>query len=100
MSEGQSLGHARCGEVPGTVPGTWLERPSGIELFDLPAVATPAVEEANVQTVLAVLPELDRVRDETVAAPRLRPLDLVPLELVLQLADSPLEVLPRRERLA
>ena len=63
-----------------------------VELLDLPAVAAAAVDEANVQTVLAVLPELDRLGHEPVAAPGLRPLDLSPFVLGLQLADTRLEL--------
>ena len=42
-----------------------------LELFDLPAARRAAVHEADVQAVLAVLPELDRRRDQAVAAPEL-----------------------------
>src|SRR5688572_22020564 len=45
-------------------------RPLGSQPLDLPAPArAPPVEDAIVQPVLAVLPELDRVGREAVAAP-------------------------------
>src|SRR4051812_33410582 len=52
------------------------------------------------EPVLAVLPELERLRRQAVAAPGLRPLDLLAVELRGQLAHPRLELVARPDRLA
>src|SRR5437773_8660198 len=65
----------------------------GLQLDDLPAVAASPVDEADVQPVRTVLPELDLVRHEAVCAPERRPLHLPSLELPLELPHALLELL-------
>src|SRR6476620_3617808 len=67
--------------------------PSRLEPDDLPLLADGAKEVPVVEPVVAMLPELERVRDEPVAAPRARPRRLLRLR-----RDGGFERRPRLDR--
>jgi hypothetical protein len=65
-----------------------------LETLDPPAVATgaPRVPQPIMQTVVAVLPELDVVRDDAVATPSRRPRDVAVTEARLELDNACLQL--------
>src|SRR5262245_11244012 len=64
----------------------------GREALDPPAVAVAHVAQPVVQSVVAVLPELVRLRAQAVAAPVLGPRDVAPFELARELGDGHVEL--------
>src|SRR5512134_3013026 len=63
------------------------------QALDPPAMAVAGVAEAIVHAVVAALPELDRLGLEEVAAPVLRPGDILAVELAHQLGEALFQLL-------
>ena len=80
-------------------PPRGLSRPLRAEPLPAPGGAVELVANAVVQAVRPALPELDRRRDDAVAAPERRQRQLVLAgEALLDLGDAPLELVPARRR--
>src|SRR5437762_7520401 len=71
--------------------------PLGRQPLQLPALARARVTDTVVEPVLAVLPELDRLRPQPVAAPVRRERDLASFVFKRELGVAGLELLAARE---